>query len=229
MNKGKLYVVATPIGNLEDITMRAVEILKKVPFILAEDTRESRKLLDRYDIPSTLVSYRDQNHSMMMAKILEKLNMGLDLALISDCGTPLISDPGYRLVAELREQEYEVIPIPGPSAIVAALSVSGLPTDKFCFLGFLPKTSSKKTKLLEKYLSLGSTLVVYESPNRLFDLLELVETLSPDINCFLARDISKLREKHYFGSISGVRDQLLEDNLKDSPHGEWVCIFNSAE
>ncbi len=197
MNKGKLYVVATPI--------------------------------DRYDVSNTLVSYRDQNHNMMMAKILEKLNMGLDLALISDCGTPLISDPGYRLVAELRGKEYEIVPIPGPSALIAALSVSGLPTDKFCFLGFLPKTSSKKTKLLEKYLSLGSTLVVYESPNRLFDLLELVETISPDVTCFLARDISKLREKHYLGSISGVRDQLLEDNLKDSPHGEWVCIFNSVK
>ena len=113
MNKGKLYVVATPIGNLEDITFRAIETLKKVIFVLAEDTRESYKLFNRYDIKTQLISYRDQNHERMLGKIVEKLDMGLDLALISDCGTPLISDPGFKLIRELRERKYDVVSIPG--------------------------------------------------------------------------------------------------------------------
>ena len=143
--KGKLYIVATPIGHLKDMTFRAVEILKGVPFVLAEDTRESKKLLDRYEITTQLISYRDQNHERMLPKILEKLDMGLDLALISDCGTPLISDPGYKLVSELRELDYEIIPIPGPSALTSALSVSGMPVDKFVFLGFLPKSEGRES------------------------------------------------------------------------------------
>ncbi|MDD4382325.1 MAG: rRNA small subunit methyltransferase 1, partial [Candidatus Dojkabacteria bacterium] len=133
MNKGKLYIVATPIGNLGDVTYRAIEILNKVAFILAEDTRETVKLLNRYDIKTQLISYRDQNHDRMLEKIYEKLNMGFDLALVSDSGTPLISDPGFKLVRELRDREYEVIPIPGPSAVISALSVSGIPTDKFTY------------------------------------------------------------------------------------------------
>ncbi|MHC1716870.1 MAG: 16S rRNA (cytidine(1402)-2'-O)-methyltransferase [Candidatus Dojkabacteria bacterium] len=228
MKKGKLYIVATPIGNLTDITLRAVDTLKNVPFILAEDTRESKKLLDRYDIPTTLVSYRDQNHNMMIEKVIEKLNMGFDLALVSDCGTPLISDPGYKLVRDLRKKEYEVIAIPGPSALIAALSVSGLPTDKFVFLGFLPKSDGKRKKLLDLYKNLDNSLVIYESPKRLFDLLDLVLDLYGDIECFLAKDISKLREKYFSGNISDVKEKLLVDDLKDNPHGEWVCIFNSS-
>lgn len=226
MKKGKLYIVATPIGNMADITFRAIDVLKNVAFVLAEDTRETKKIFDRYDISTVLVSYRDQNHDMMIQKIIEKLDLGLDLALVSDCGTPLISDPGYKLVRDLREKEYEVVSIPGASAVISALSVSGLPTDKFVFLGFLPKSDGKRKSLLSKYKDLEASIIIYESPNRIFELLDVVLSEFGDVECFLAKDISKLREKYFDGKISFVKELLLEDDLEENPHGEWVCIFN---
>jgi len=220
--KGKLYVIATPIGNLEDITFRAIGILKKVIFILAEDTRESKKLLNRYKITTQLISYRDQNHERMLPKILEKLDMGLDLALISDCGTPLISDPGYQLVSELRELEYEVIPIPGPSALTSALSVSGMPIDKFTFLGFLPKSEAKRKNLLKKYGELGSTLVIYESPHRLLKLLKQIYEVLGERKVFLAKDISKRRETFISEEIFSLIKKL---EKKEEIHGEYVVLI----
>jgi 16S rRNA (cytidine1402-2'-O)-methyltransferase len=226
MNKGKLYVVATPIGNLEDITYRAISILKEVAFILAEDTRQSKKLLNRYEIDTQLVSYRDQNHERMIGKIVEKLDMGLNLALVSDSGTPLISDPGYRLVRGLREKGYEVDAIPGPSAVISALSVSGLPTDRFLFLGFLPKSDTRREKILNEYKQLHNTLVIYESPKRLLRLLNLIDEVMGDVEVFLAKDISKLRERYFFGKLSKVRTTLEKEGFTQSPHGEFVCIVN---
>ena len=219
--KGKLYIVATPIGNLEDITFRAVNILKKVPFILAEDTRETAKILSRYEIKTQLVSYRDQNHDRMFPKILEKLDMGLDLALVSDCGTPLISDPGYRLVAELRKLEYEINPIPGPSALTAAVSVSGMPTDKFIFLGFLPKSESKRKEILMRYGQLQPTLVIYESPHRLLKLLEEISDALGNREIFLARDISKKREEYVYEMVDSVIEDLQK---KEKIFGEYVVL-----
>ena len=178
MEKGKLYVIATPIGNLGDISFRAVEILKSLPFVLAEDTRESIKLLRKYDIHTQLISYRDQNHEKMIGKIKEKLDMGLNLALISDCGTPLISDPGYKLVRDLITGGYIVESIPGPSALVAALSIAGLPTDRFVFLGFLPKSDKRRVDILNIYLELRIPLVIYESPHILKKLLEILKYFS---------------------------------------------------
>ena len=225
MIKGKLFVVGTPIGNLSDITFRAVSILKKVHFVLAEDTRESKKLLDKYKINTELISYRDQNHSKILEKIVEKLDMGLDLALISDSGTPLISDPGYKLVRYLREKEYDVIALPGPSALVSALSVSGLPTDRFVFLGFLPKSDSKRRKILEEYKDLHNTIIIYESPNRLFKLLNLLkEELGKDVVISLSKDISKLRERYLFGEVVNIIDILEDEGFEENPHGEFVCI-----
>lgn len=225
MIKGKLYVVGTPIGNLSDITFRAVSILKKVHFVLAEDTKESKKLLDKYKINTELISYRDQNHSKILEKIVEKLDMGLDLALISDSGTPLISDPGYKLVRYLREKEYDVIALPGPSAFVSALSVSGLPTDRFVFLGFLPKSDSKRRKILEEYKDLRNTIIIYESPNRLFKLLNLLkEELGKDVVISLSKDISKLRERYFFGEVVNIIDILEDEGFEENPHGEFVCI-----
>ena len=226
MNKGKLYVVATPIGNLEDITLRALEILKKVPFILAEDTRESKKLLNKYKIETQLVSYRDQNHERMMEKILEKLNMSLDLALVSDNGTPLVSDPGYKLVRELRELGYEIMTIPGPSALTSAISISGLPSDKVSFLGFLPKSDSKRRDVLNSYLETDSTLIVYESPNRLFKLLELVMDINSDLYLCAIRDMTKIHEKVYYGQLKEVINKLEMDDLKENPYGEWVVLIS---
>ena len=230
MIKGKLYVVATPIGNLADITFRAVSILKKVPFILAEDTRESKKLLDKYEIKGKLVSYRDQNHDKVLEKIVEKLDMGLDLALVSDSGTPLISDPGYKLIKHLREKEYEIISIPGPCALTSALSVSGLPTDRFVFLGFLPKSEGKRVKILEDYKDLHNTIVIYESPNRLLKLLKLLKKeLGNDIVVSLSKDISKLRERYFYGNILDISDILEEEEFNKNPHGEFVCVVYPEE
>jgi 16S rRNA (cytidine1402-2'-O)-methyltransferase len=226
MSKGKLYIVATPIGHLEDITLRAIETLKSVPFILAEDTRESKKLLDRYEINTQLISYRDQNHERMIEKILEKLDMGLNLALVSDNGTPLISDPGYKLVSDLREKGYEISPIPGPSAVISALSISGLPTDKFSFLGFLPKSDGKRKDIITNYLTLENTLVIYESPNRLFKLLSLLKEIDESISVCAIRDMTKSREKVYFGNLDTVGKSLGEDGLKENPHGEWVVLLS---
>jgi len=229
MIKGKLYVVATPIGNLSDMTFRAVDILKKVPFILAEDTRESKKLLEKYNIHTQLVSYRDENHNKVLEKILEKLNMGLDLALISDAGTPLISDPGYKLVKYLRENNFEVISIPGPSAVTAALAVSGLPTDRFVFFGFLPKSETRREKIISEYKDLHNTLVFYESPKRLFGFLDTIEKVLGDVNIFLAKDISKLKEEYFYGSVSEVKDILRKRNFAQHPHGEFVCVVDTRK
>ncbi len=225
MEKGKLYVVATPIGNLSDMTLRATEVLKSVAFVLSEDTRESKKLLDRYEIETQLISYRDQNHERMIGKVLEKLDMGLDLALISDAGTPLISDPGFKLVRDLREKGYDVVSIPGASAVIAALSVSGLPTDRFVFLGFLPKSDERRRKLLEQYINLENTIVIYESPQRLTRLLRLILNEFRDMDVYLAKDISKMREESFSGKISDVLEQLEERKFDENPHGEFVCVF----
>lgn len=229
MNKGKLYVVATPIGNLQDMTFRAVDILKQVSFILAEDTRESYKLLQRYEISTQLISYRDQNHERMVEKILEKLSMGLDLALISDCGTPLISDPGYRLVRELRFKGYEVLAIPGPSALISALSVSGLATDRFIFFGFLPKSDVRREKLLKEYLNLDSTLVFYESPNRLLKLLEILKKVFGNVNVSVARDITKMRESYFVGDITKVMEEININDFENNPHGEYVVMLENKK
>lgn len=227
MSKGKLYVVATPIGNLNDMTFRAVDTLKKVIFILAEDTRETSKLLQRYEIKTQMVSYRDQNHERMIVKVIEKLNMGLDLALVSDCGTPLISDPGYRLVRDLRERGYEVLAIPGPSAVISALSVSGLATDRFTFFGFLPKSDVRREKLFKEYLNLDSTLVFYESPNRMLKLLNTLKKVFGDVNVSVARDVTKMREAYFFGKISKVVEDLNVNDFENNPHGEYVVMLEN--
>jgi 16S rRNA (cytidine1402-2'-O)-methyltransferase len=229
MIRGKLYVVATPIGNLSDMTFRAVDILKKVAFVLAEDTRESKKLLEKYDIQTQLVSYRDENHERVLGKILEKLNMGLDLALISDAGTPLISDPGYKLVKYLRENDFDVISIPGPSALTAALSVSGLPTDRFVFFGFLPKSETRREKIISDYKDLHNTLVFYESPKRLITFLDTIYKVLGDVKIFLAKDISKLREEYFYGNVSSVKEILNNKSFAENPHGEFVCVVDTRK
>jgi 16S rRNA (cytidine1402-2'-O)-methyltransferase len=226
MEKGKLYVVATPIGNLEDITFRATKILKKVAFVLAEDTRESKKLLDRYNIETQLISYRDQNHERIINKILEKLNLGLDLALVSDNGTPLISDPGYKLVKRLRDEGFNIVSIPGPSALTSAISISGLPTDRFTFLGFLPKSESKREKIIKKFLNLETTLVVYESPNRLFKLLDLLKKIDENLYISAIRDMTKKHEQVYTDTVEEVIKLLEKQNLRDQPYGEWVVLIS---
>ena len=226
MIKGKLYIVSTPIGNLGDITYRAVDILKSVPFVLAEDTRESIKLLRKYDIQTQLISYRDQNHLRIISKIKEKLDMGINLALVSDSGTPLISAPGFKLVRELKDDGYIVESIPGPSALIAALSISGLPTDKFLFLGFLPKSESKRKKMLEKYFQLGDTVVIYESPKRVLSLLDLINECTKENITVLAKDLTKMREEVLVGEAIELGTLLRERDFEEHPHGEFVVLVN---
>lgn len=222
--KGILYIVATPIGNLEDMTFRAVRILKEVAFVLAEDTRQTLKLLNHYNISAQLVSYRDQNHDRMIGKVVEKLDLGMNLALVSDSGTPVISDPGFKLVRELVSRGYKVSPIPGPSAVVSALSASGVATDKFIFLGFLPKSDAHRKDLLKEYGSLNSTLVMYESPQRIGKLLqEIIDTL-PSRRVTLANDITKM----YEAFDTDYPDKLLElvNDGKIKQKGEFVVLVD---
>ncbi len=221
MKKGKLHVVATPIGNLSDITLRAIEVLKSVAFVLAEDTRVSSKLLKHYDINTQLISYRDQNHERMIEKVIEKLELGLDLALISDAGTPLISDPGYRLVKSLSESGYEIVAVAGASSVTAALSVSGVATDRYVFLGFMPKSDSKREKILSEYMALDCTLVLFESPNRVGELLPVVKGIDSSRTVVLANDLTKMYERVERGSVDEVLSAFGE-NLK----GEFVVVIS---
>jgi len=221
INKGKLFVVGTPIGNLDDITFRAIEILKHVAFILAEDTRHSINLLKKYSINTQLISYRDQNHERMIDKIVEKLDMGLDLALISDAGTPCISDPGYRLVKELNLKGYEVLSIPGPSSVISALSISGVATDKFVFLGFLPKSDKKIKDILLEYGKLDLSLVIFESPNRVRDLMKMIFESLGDRYVAVVNDITKIHEKVIYDKCSNF--------INDFPileKGEFVILID---
>lgn len=217
------YIVATPIGNLEDITIRAVETLKKAHFILAEDTRESAKLLNRYGITSTVVSYRDQNHIKMLPKIIEKLDSGLDIALICDAGTPTLSDPGYKLVQELRIRGYQITSLPGAFAGAVALSMSGLPTDKFAFLGFLPKSDISREEILRKYLELDCSIVLYESPKRVRELIKQIKVVVNDQNRLLsvANDLTKMHEFVVTASIKEI-----ESKLPEVLKGEFVIMIS---
>ncbi len=215
---GRLFVVATPIGNLKDMTQRAVDVLSRVKVILSEDTRETKKLLDAYKIAVRQISYRDQNHKRVMPTILSFLSNGDDIALVSDSGTPLISDPGFKLVTEVVNAGYEVIAIPGPSAITAALSISGLPTDKFAFLGFLPKGSGQRLQLLKTYGSLDATLVIFESPYRIQKLLGEINNSIGNRYVCLCKELTKVHEE----CIRGKAEKLLE--LNQNYKGEYVVL-----
>lgn len=216
--KGQLFVVATPIGNLKDTTKRAVEVLKTVDLILSEDTRETKKLLDAYGLTTNQISYRDQNHKKVMPRILDLLKTGNDLALVSDSGTPLISDPGFKLVQEVINADFDVMTIPGPSAVIAALSVSGLPTDKFIFLGFLPKGRGQRATILKKYGELDATLVIYESPYRLGKLLNDITSSLGNRYVAMSGEMTKIHEK----CIRGFAEDLAQ--LTTGNKGEFVVM-----
>ena len=220
MSRGILYIVATPIGNMSDITFRALEILRGVDLIISEDTRETDKILKKYKITKSQLSYRDQNHAVMLPKIIDILKSGQNVALISDSGTPLISDPGYKLVRELIKEDFVVQSIPGPCAVISALVVSGFPTDKFSFLGFLPKSKNDRAKLLKSYGDKETTLIIYESPFRIIKLLnEINESLGERYVC-LANEMTKLHEKIIRGRLS----DLLNTYSKLKLRGEFVVL-----
>ncbi|MEZ0324072.1 MAG: 16S rRNA (cytidine(1402)-2'-O)-methyltransferase [Hydrogenothermaceae bacterium] len=225
--KGKLYVVATPIGNLKDITLRALETLKIVNYIACEDTRHTRKLLNYYGITNKkLISYHDYNEEKVAPKILNILQ-NEDVALVSDAGTPCISDPGYNIVKLCRENSIDVIPIPGVSALTTAISVSGLPTDKFFFVGFLHQKESQKTKQLKGYIGLGYTFIFYESPARILNSLEIINNIDRDAKIFIGKELTKIHEKFFYGTVEEVINSIKQS--KENLKGEFVIVVYPSE
>lgn len=221
---GQLFIVATPIGNLADISQRALQVLGSVDCILAEDTRHSKRLLNHYAIGTKLRSCHEHNEESMVNWVTSQLDRGLNLALISDAGTPLISDPGFVLVRALRAQGYDIVAVPGPSSIIAALSIAGLPTDGFVYDGFLPSKSGARQASLSRYLNQSRTIVLLESSHRIKAcLLDLVETLGADRQIALGRELTKRFETLLAGSAQEVSDILQND--EDQSRGEFVLMI----
>lgn len=218
---GTLYIVATPIGNLEDITLRAKRILAEVDLIAAEDTRHTRKLLSHYDIHTKLMSFSQHHEKGKKHKVIEILKEGSDVALVSDAGTPCISDPGYPLMTAAIEEGVDVVPVPGASAVITALSAAGLPTDRFTFVGFLPEKSGKRTKALEDLRNYDHTLVFYLSKWKAArQLAEMVEVFD-DRKAVLCRELTKVHEEFRRDNLSALA-ALLDEN---PPKGELVLIL----
>lgn len=224
MKSGGLYLVATPIGNLEDITLRAIKVLKQVDLIAAEDTRHAAILLRKYAIETPLVSYYEQNEERRSRELLERLIQGQQIALISDAGTPLLSDPGYRLVQKALANDIQVVPIPGASALLAGLTASGLPVNRFVFEGFMPKKKGRQT-LLKKLAEEERTVVIYESPFRLIATLKDLQINLGNRQCVCARELTKLHEEYVRGTIA----EVLEHFSQHSPRGEFVIIVAGKE
>lgn len=229
MNKtGHLYIVATPIGNLKDITLRALETLKQVDLIAAEDTRHSKTLLQHYQIDTALISLHEHNEQQRAHELLLKLQAGQHIALISDAGTPLISDPGYQLVNHVRAAGVTVVPIPGPSALITALSAAGLPTDSFCYEGFLPAKTSARKQHLQKLQDECRTLIFYEAPHRILDTLrDIAEIFLPQRQATLARELTKTFETILSGTLEQLLAQLLAD--KNQQKGEFVILVQGKK
>jgi 16S rRNA (cytidine1402-2'-O)-methyltransferase len=225
-NKGELYVVATPIGNLEDCTYRAIRVLREADLIACEDTRQTQKLLDHYGIKKPAISYHEHNEQQRAHELLEKLQSGLTIAQVSDAGMPGISDPGYRLVQLAIEHGFRVVPVPGASAVIAALAASGLPTDTFEFRGFLPAKSGQRRTTLESLRGTEHTIVFYEAPHRIKETIEdIVEVLGAAVPVVIARELTKIHEEFIRGSAGEILKSLQERDLK----GEITLLIGKAE
>jgi len=220
MNQGKLYIVSTPIGNLSDMTLRAVDILKTVDLIAAEDTRHTGILLKHYAIQTRQIAYHDHNKEKITPRILEQLRDGANIAVVSDAGTPGISDPGFYLVRECLRNNIEVEPVPGASAMMAALVVSGLPTDRFCFEGFLPKTSGKLSTRLADLKNEKRTMIFFESPHRIIKTMTAALEIFGDRRAFVGRELTKKFEQHYRYNLS----ELIAILRSNPPKGEIVLL-----
>ncbi len=226
LEKGKLYIVATPIGNLDDITLRALNILSSADWVAAEDTRHTGKLLSHHKISASLVSCHEHNEQERIPGLIRKLDAGASGALVSDAGTPSVSDPGYRLVKAAIERGITVIPIPGVSAAITALSVSGLPTDHFLFIGFPPKKQGKRLAQLKRLANETATLVFYESPKRILSFMEEIRSVMGDRHGVLSREMTK----HYEEFLRGPLSQIFE-TLRDRPSvkGELTLLIQGFE
>ena len=222
---GNLYLISTPIGNLKDITLRSIETLKNVDLIAAEDTRRSGKLLKEYDVNTKMISYFEHNEEIRIKEIISKLKKGLDIALISDAGTPTISDPGYRLVNEVHKNGIKISSLPGPSSVINALSVSGLPTDHFYFEGFLPRKKGRLTRF--KFLStLPATIILFESPYRLIKTLMDIEKFMGQRIVSVCREMTKIHEEIFRGSLWKTINHFKN---KKSIKGEIVILIAKAQ
>ncbi|MCX5881442.1 MAG: 16S rRNA (cytidine(1402)-2'-O)-methyltransferase [Deltaproteobacteria bacterium] len=208
IEKGALYVVATPIGNIEDITLRALRVLSGVDMVAAEDTRHTGRMLSQYQISSPLISYHDHNEAERAPQFIQKLLDGISIALVSDAGTPSVSDPGYRLICAAIQAGVKVIPVPGVSAAIAALSVSGLPTDAFVFLGFPPKKQARRIAMLKDIENEARTLIFYESPKRVLSFLNDALAVLGDRSCVVCREMTKRYEEFIRGPISEMLADL---------------------
>ncbi len=227
MTTGILYIVATPIGNLNDITLRAIEVLKQVDVIAAEDTRHSKKLLEHYGIDTRLMAVHDHNENDRIHSLLGVLQGGASVALISDAGTPLISDPGFRVVRAMQQAGIEVVAIPGPCAAIAALSIAGLPTDRFLFVGFLPAKQKARQVALEALSAEQGTLVFYESPKRIVSALEDVALVLGEVRVVsVVKEITKAFETVKTGSVQEALAWLAEDERHR--RGEFVLLVQGA-
>ena len=219
---GKLYLVATPIGNLEDVSPRALRILQEAHMVACEDTRHTQILLRRYEIRAKhLTSYTEFNHKRQVGILVGQLDRGWDVALVSDAGTPALSDPGEQLVRAAIAAGHEVVPIPGPAAAIAALVASGLSTREFTFVGFVEKKSGARRKQLERLVQEGRTAVLYESPYRVADLLTDLAAVEPDIRVVVARELSKMHEE----LVRGTAAELAKRFAEHAPKGEVTVVF----
>jgi 16S rRNA (cytidine1402-2'-O)-methyltransferase len=225
ITKGSLYIVATPIGNLEDITLRAIRVLKSVQIIAAEDTRRTRKLLEAYQIRTPMTSLHDHIEDKKSSILISKMNEGMDVAIVSDAGTPGISDPGYVIVSKAVTEGIKVIPVPGASAVITALSVSGLPMDSFIFYGFLPSRSAKRKEFLSALVDETKTLVFYESPKRLINSLCDIGEVLGDRRVVVSREMTKVFEEIMRGTVKDVTSQLEGRAIK----GEVTLIVGGNE
>ena len=223
---GKLYLVGTPIGNLEDITLRAIRILQSVDLIAAEDTRRTGKLLQHLAISTPQISYNEHNHHSRIQELINRLQQGASLALVTDAGMPSISDPGVELVQAAIAHQITVIPIPGPTAVISALAASGLPTDRFIFEGFLPLKQSDRQARLELLRSETKTIVLYEAPHRILKTLkDLVAVVGDTRNIVLARELTKIHEEFWRGNISEAIDLYTNER---QPKGEYTLVIKGA-
>jgi 16S rRNA (cytidine1402-2'-O)-methyltransferase len=224
---GTLYIVATPIGNLEDITLRALRILRdEVALIACEDTRRTQKLLEHFEIRKPLLSYHEHNEISRTSELMEHLERGESVALVSDAGTPLLSDPGYRIVTAATERGLTVVPIPGASAALAALSASGLPTNEFRFIGFVPQKTGARQKLLASLAKEEATVIAYESPHRILETLAAMADVFGSRPIVVARELTKLHEEFLRGSAAEIHRQLAE---RPSVKGEFTILIGKAE
>jgi 16S rRNA (cytidine1402-2'-O)-methyltransferase len=222
----ELFIVSTPIGNLEDITLRALRVLREADLIACEDTRQTRKLLDHYGISKPVTSYHDHNEQERTAELIKRLEEGESIALVSDAGTPLISDPGYRLVRAAVEAGITVVPIPGPSAVMGALAAAGLGTDAFRFCGFLPPKTSQRQKIFEELKNEACTLVFYEAPHRILETLEDIEAVLRTRPVVIARELTKLHEEFLRGTAAELHAVL---SARPSVKGEITLLIGKAE